>query len=382
MFHGKLIKMIKNYKLTKNVFYLFFIEMFLIQNSLINIPGMQFIFYICICLMILVILFNLNILKNLPIPIVLFMFLGWLYFFAVEFTSVPSLLYIISKSVVLIFLSIVAYLFIKNDDGRLLFAVYKFGLLLLFVSLILPDYYSGRATGVFKNANELGSFVVLFYLLIMNLKISKLLLITLSIVCIYLVLATQSRAALVGIMIVFVMSPHGSLKTKILSIVLVIVSFFIFGITLERFFDQGLTNTRSNEWSVATYIISEHFWLGSGLSAYGGMNVQYKWLYDKTGALGAHNGYLTLFMMFGVPLGSILIAFFLYPVIRYLQNIKLLFLNKSNMNLISFTGSVLLFILGFAETMFSGVNNLQANLLWFFYILFLMKNVVQNTRQL
>lgn len=364
---------INKYIFSKATFILFLLEQFLMQFSLVRFPMLPLLLYLCLSLMICSIFLNLKNFKYIPFPILFFVSLMSIYFLIFELSSLESFFYLLSKGVSLLFIALLSYQLIKNNDVKFLLFMRNVLLCVIFFSALLPDHYGGRATGVLGNANELGSTAVLTLIFVLNTHSKRWFYYLCLVLCVYVVLISGSRAAFIGMAIVFALLNKISLKVKVLYSLVFALSFGILTSsisTLQRF-EGEVTNTRSSEWNVATYIISKKPYFGGGLQSYSGTDKDFAYLYDETKALGAHNGYLTLVMMFGIPLSSILIFVFIYPFRELFIRPKYFIYSGNSTVTIAFTGAVTLFVLAMAETFFTGVNSLQASLFLFLYTMFI-----------
>lgn len=349
---------------------MFLLEMILIQNNIYKPPGVNFIFFFILGLMCISIVVILNRLNYIPWQILFFVGLLWVYYLLFDITSFSGLLYLLSKTVVLLFLSYFAFSLIVNKDWYVFNTIRNLLMCLMFISIIRPEFDGGRATGLFTNANELGAVAAITLLFVLSTPSKLLVLFPSALLCILVILLTQSRAALVCAVIVFLLSNRISKKLKMFIIVMSIVILTTLTLsiaTLDRF-NSGIVDSRINEWQVAYYVISEHPFLGSGLASYDGVSRLHLDVYKNTKALGAHNGYLSLFIMIGIPASILLILVLFSPLIK-LFNTKLD--KQSTLYMLSSSGCVLMFIVGMAETIFTGVNSFSANLYLFLYILFL-----------
>ncbi|MFT4803455.1 MAG: O-antigen ligase [Psychroserpens sp.] len=363
---------INNYSFTKFVFIFFLFEMLLIQNTLFKLPFGSIFLYISLGLMIICLFHNAKqIANNTPLPINIFSLILLLYYLLFDLGSLSGFLYLISKITTLLFISFFAYLILDKKDEKPFYMIKNILLVFVALSALLPDFDGARATGIFGNANELGSVTLVAFLLVMNLNSKLLVFIVSVLLCTFVILTTQSRTAFVGMLLVFAFSHKLSKKTKVLTIVIfaIILSVFTFTLgSLERFKGGDLTNTRDSEWQAASYVITKKPWVGSGLSSYDGQSKLFPHVYDENKALGAHNGYLSLCIMMGIPLTVLLISFLIFPFSRLFKFNKL---SKDHVFVLSTSGAILLFVLGITETIFSGINSLSSNLYFLFYVCFL-----------
>ena len=126
------------------------------------------------------------------------------------------------------------------------------------------------------------------------------------------------------------------------------------------------------------FFINQKLTLGYGLTAYIGVGNDelHKTLFELAGITSAaHSGYLTYFLMFGLPIGMILVIIKLYPVLKSLfrMNDKYFDVIYKTTKIISIT----YLLLGITESAFTGVNDITAILylsVWIIMVHFCFSN--------
>lgn len=219
------------------------------------------------------------------------------------------------------------------------------------------------------NANDVGLFGLygLFAIITFNPKWQKnridiLLLVFFLIVA----LLSGSKATLLGIALVAFLNFGVSFKSFGFALVFVLAAFVAskFGFTtgIDRLLGvEGAFDTRDDAFRNGMLTLFEQFWHGHGLERYCYTNPIY---YDEPElALGPHNAYIAIGIMYGVAFGSVLILLLL----RFLFQVRSSALkSKDSFIRFGYYFMVLVVINGFFEVLIVGLNEFMTITFWFF----------------
>ena len=241
-----------------------------------------------------------------------------------------------------------------------IFGIVVFGL------VINPSLFSGRYSGIIWNPNMFSSLVVIAFS-IHFLKYEKrrsldyFILFTLLISA----LSSGSRGVLVGITLVFLIKYGLSFRNMIYGIFALAVSFVILTINLEtsinRFADQSMFNDRFLQFEFAYLSLKEKLITGYGLDKYAYIDKYLVPIYLRDIIIGAHNGYLSLLVQYGIIFGSLILLI----ILKKSFQLYFYFINRNSFE------SVYLFIIGYTllssiyESLISGINEFTTILFWF-----------------
>jgi len=312
--------------------------------------------------MLVFIIIYINDIIKLPKIILIFSFIHIGYFIVFEINDFESFKYLSARVTFLIFFSILirrsSYQTIVNITKKN--AMICLTLLTLSIFINNPDIGS-RYSGIFSNPNELGA-MALYCAAIMNSslfknRITKNISFLLSII---MVILSGSRVALAGLLIILISSSGKNLFKSTFKIFLIILPLFSYVyISIIRIFSGNIFEGRLLNWYVTYNSILQKVYIGHGLKSYEGITDDsvYTEATAKWAMASAHSGYLTYFLMFGIPLGSLVILILIYPFIKSLVSKN----NKSSGHLYYcmqiITGLWLLYSV--VESSFTGVNDLE-----------------------
>ena len=240
--------------------------------------------------------------------------------------------------------------------------------LVVVISLVInPNIFSGRYEGIIWNPNMFASLTVLafcFLFLKTDKKTlsEKLLLILLLIVTI----STGSRSAMIAIIMSYGFKYGLTFRNVFYSIVcvfiIVIVSNIDLNTSINRLSNQSLFNDRIEQFSFAIHNIKQNLLLGYGLNEYSGLpsgiNIPKKL---KGLFMGAHNGYLSILLQYGIIFGLLVILIIFKKSIEIIR----FYFGKNDYNLIYLFLIVYTLIAANFESLITGINEFHTILFWF-----------------
>ena len=218
------------------------------------------------------------------------------------------------------------------------------------------------------NPNDVGVFGMLGVLSIISMdKLwnKKKINIFLFLFFVLITLLSGSKGALLCMVLAIFFTYGFSYRIVISSFLFLIVAYFSSNLgyvtSLERLNSEEKTfETRDEVYGAGLQTIQEHLILGHGLDKYNWTNPIY-WEYPEF-ALGPHNAYLAVAIMYGLLFGSV----FIIIIFRFLiKTFKKSF--RSDDYFIRFCHFIILILLinGFFETLIVGLNEFITLLFWF-----------------
>jgi len=353
------------YGFYKFVFFIFLFEMILKENSLLPTPFINIIFYLTTFLMSICCLLCFKKANVLPFPIIFFISVIWVYFLVLDLYSIESFLFLMAKTIILIFFSFFIFLIFVNKDRHLLKTMASFLIFISFISLISMRYNDERLIGIFTNSNELGLFSVIALIFTTTLVKEKKKVVLYSSILLLIIIMTGSRTSMLSAGLVLIFNRKIPTSIKLIGVIVVIALFSLLNLSFSRLPDASFLTSRGLEWGMALYAITEYPIFGSGLASYDGHSRKLLQIYSTFEIYSAHNGYLSLAIMLGIPLALSIILVLAYPFLSILFSPKK---HSNDLILISFLGTLVFFFSGLTESVFTGINALTSNLLWFLYI--------------
>ena len=254
--------------------------------------------------------------------------------------------------------------YFKKDFQDLLIKIIFFVIIL---SLIFnPFIFDDRYSGILWNPNMLASISVIAfsYLLIKNSSKSNMdyfLLILFFLIAI----STGSRVVIIGIVLSFIFKFGFALKNLMYSIfallmVLVVVSTDL-NTSINRISSQSIFNDRTLQFELALKSINDKLIEGHGLSNYSGIpEIALGEEYDGL-IVSAHNGYLSLFIQYGLIFGSLILLIILK------KSFSVLYYFKEGEDYLDFYLFLVVYTLIAAnfESLITGINEFHTILFWF-----------------
>ena len=142
--------------------------------------------------------------------------------------------------------------------------------------------------------------------------------------------------------------------------------FFISTIDLDtsfnRFSSQDIFNDRTEQFTFALENLKKELWFGYGLSEYSGFPEGVETPDEYKGLLMAsHNGYLSIYLQYGIIFGSFIILI----IIRKSLILLSYFIRKKQENSILLFIVIITLIASMFETLLTGINEFHTILFWF-----------------
>jgi len=293
--------------------------------------------------------------------------LVYLLFFD-SFLNISSLEYLMARfmSFSLICLSIHSnFNYYKKNFQSIIVRVIS---LVVVISLMFnPNIFSGRYEGIIWNPNMFASLTVLafcFLFLKTNKKtlFEKALLVLLLIVTI----STGSRSAMIAIIMSFIFKYGLTFRNVVYSIVGIFIFFIISNLDLNtsinRLSNQMLFNDRIEQFSFAIHNIQQNLLSGYGLSEYSGLPSSINIPKNLKGLfMGAHNGYLSILIQYGIIFGGLVILIIFNKSLEIIR----FYYGKNDYNLVYLFLIVYTLIAANFESLITGINEFHTILFWF-----------------
>lgn len=299
------------------------------------------------------------------------MLLNFIYLLLFD-RQLASVLYFLSKlsTTVLIVLGIrLNYAFYKENFIRF----FKYAMLaLMMMGYMFGEYGEDALTperlSMGFNPNDLGLFGVLGVLSIITLnKVWSRKVIDMSLVMVFLVLTLMSgsKSALLNLGICMLLVYGFSMRAfgiSLLFLIAVFISSELGYITsIERLTGtEPLMETRDEVFEIGMMTFKDAFWLGHGLDKYGWTEPRF-WPFPEL-AMGPHNTFLSIGIMYGVIFGSL---FLLSILIFMIKNAKAAGRSPDRYIRFCYYVAVLCVVNGSFETLIVGVNEFVTLLFWF-----------------
>ena len=222
--------------------------------------------------------------------------------------------------------------------------------------------------GMGFNPNDLGLFAALGVLSIMLFNRAwykkKVDFVLFAVFCL-LTLMSGSKAALlnlvIGVILIYGFNARIFIFALLLILVFLITPQLGYTTSIDRLLSkENVFETRNEVFEIGVQTFNDAFWTGHGLDKYGWTDPSY-WPSPEL-ALGPHNTYLSIGIMYGAIFGFIFIFLLL---IQLVKAIKIFFKNKSPFVKFSALMIILCIINGFFESLIVGVNEFITVLFWF-----------------
>jgi O-antigen ligase len=123
---------------------------------------------------------------------------------------------------------------------------------------------------------------------------------------------------------------------------------------------ENVFETREEVFSIGLKTVQDHIWLGNGLDKYGWTNPRY---WDSPDlALGPHNTYLSIAIMYGVLFGFVFLIILLkFMVKTFKKSIR----SDDYFIRFCYIVTIVIFVNGFFETLIVALNEFMTLLFWF-----------------
>jgi len=218
------------------------------------------------------------------------------------------------------------------------------------------------------NPNDVGLFGMLGVLSIIALDkfwYKKKINIALFLFFVLLTLLSGSKAALLSLMLTFFFRYGFNYRIVVSVFLFLIVAYlssnFGYVTSLDRLnSNEDVFETRYEAYDAGVKTVEDNIWIGHGLDKYGWTNPKY-W-YSLESAFGPHNTYLSIPIMYGVPIGIVfMLIIFIFTARTFRKSFR------SQDYFIRFCYFVILIVLinGFFETLIVAINEFITLLFWF-----------------
>lgn len=290
------------------------------------------------------------------------------YLFFDSISNLRSLEYLMARfmSFALISLSIHHnFQYYKTNFSSLLIKIIVFVVVVgLFID---PFILSGRYDGIIWNPNMLASLTVFaFSFLFLKKEKKSNFEIFMMLLLIIVTLSTGSRSVMIAIALSFVMK-YGFTTRNIFYSIMVIISIILISNTnldtsLNRISSQGIFNDRTEQFYFAVGNLKQNLFVGYGLDEYSGLpkDIEMPEEFERK-FMGAHNGYLSILIQYGILFGGLVIFILLRKSLQIIQFFK----NRSGISNIYLFVIVYTLITANFESLFTGINEFHTLLFWF-----------------
>ena len=241
-----------------------------------------------------------------------------------------------------------------------IFAIIVLGL------IINPDIFSGRYSGLLWNPNMLASLTsIAFASLLFSQKQRTQFDLSLLFLFLIISLSTGSRSVLVAVSLAYLFR-YGFSVRNMIYILLASFSYAILvnlqlDTSVNRFGSQDLFNDRLLQFQYAYETFLEKPLFGSGLDKYAYINLDIVPEYLSSYAIAAHNGYLAIFVQYGLVFGLLILGIIFYQTLRiYLK------IDKKDLSELFYLYIIIYTLLNAVyESLMTGINEFQTILFWF-----------------
>lgn len=229
------------------------------------------------------------------------------------------------------------------------------------------DYLQRMSLGY--NPNDVGVFGMLGVISIIamdKLWYKKKVNLTLFILLTLVTLLSGSKAALLclglGVLLTYGINYRTVYSVLLFLPVAYFSSDFGYITTIDRLSsEEDVFETRNEVYAIGLETIKDNMWVGNGLDKYGWTNPKY-WDSPEL-ALGPHNTYLSVAIMYGVVFGFVFLIIVSYFMVqKFRESIR----NDDHFIRFCYIVAILVFVDGFFETLIVAINEFLTLLFWFF----------------
>lgn len=347
---------------------------FLINNLLFSFLGFNelattFFFILSVFFLLITLLnapFFKNVILNKFFRFYLFIHLiNLLYYLFLDFGDIDSLKYLSAKSIQLLIFTSTIYFTYDTFKTDLLKLVKFLCVLSLFLSVIFNfPTFENRYLGIFFNPNEFAIIMVYGFSLFLITTKKSFLDIFLLIAFLIFIFLSGSRAALIGVILALLINFKFKRITVFSTFIILIVSYlFRESPVFLRLLSDDIFFNRRYEVIYALETFYGEFWFGNGLKNYAYINENVISSYDQEIDFGAHNGYLSLIVQYGLLFSIVFYAIFSRNVYRILTYLRTKMKEDTSYKFLYF---IIIYTLanGLFENSFSGINFFQGSLFW------------------
>ena len=284
-----------------------------------------------------------------------------------DISNLKSLQYLMARFIQFALISFSVYHHQRYFQDKFFTHLIRIIILMVVIGIFMyPNIFVERYRGIIWNANMLASLTGIAFAVIL-LKDDKINVYNSILLVLMLIIAisTGSRLVLIAIVLSFFLKYSISLRNigySLLGLTVVsIVLFFNLNTSINRFATRDLVEDRTEQFAFAITNIKKNLWTGYGLDKYEGMTDEAIPSKYKNPVMSAHNGYLSIFIQYGILFGSIIIILFV------VKSIFFIFLFRKEKGYISVYIFIIIYTLlaGLFESLFTGINEFQTILFWF-----------------
>ena len=300
-----------------------------------------------------------------------------LYYVFVEFGDFDSLKYLFARFLQFALFSSTIYYYGEKTKHYLGDFIKYSTLASLAISLffIFPDFNT-RYQGVFYNPNEFSVLMVYGFSSFLFLSKKTVVNVLILIIFIFMIIISGSRVALILAFIAPFIYYKNSIKYLYL-IVPILMYFLIPFIgdsnSISRLLQEDIFENRKYEYLYAIETFLQNPLVGHGLKNHSYIDHSLIKFTDQQIDFGAHNGYLSLIVQYGLIFSSAIILYVGRSVFNVIKKIRKNIDGEPIDRLIYFI-IIYTLINGLFENSFSGINYFQSSLFWFILGLFLYSN--------
>tara|TARA_B110000977_G_scaffold26269_1_gene32656 strand:+ start:7474 stop:8625 length:1152 start_codon:yes stop_codon:yes gene_type:complete len=288
-----------------------------------------------------------------------------LYYLLIEFGDIESFKYLSAKFIQLIIFTSTIYFTHKTFKIDLIRLIKYLCVLSLILSIIFnfPGFTS-RYLGIFFNPNEFAIIMVYGFSLFLITTKKSLINIVFLILFLIFILLSGSRAALLGIVLSILVNFKLKRITVFSTLLIFLVAYLFRELpAISRLLNEDILFNRQYEIIYAFETFYNELWFGNGLKNYAYINENVISSYDQEIDFGAHNGYLSLLVQYGLVFSII----FYTIVTKNLYKISVYLRSKMREDTgYKYFYFIIIYTLtnGMFENSFSGINFFQGSLFW------------------
>jgi O-antigen ligase len=298
-------------------------------------------------------------------------FLNLIYYLFLEIGDLDSLKYLAARFVQFSIFSISVYL-LQDDFANKFVKFLKFatiGSLLASLALKFPDFET-RYQGVFLNPNEFSIIMVIGFALILFTEKRTTINYSLMLMFLFVIVISGSRSAIAGLGIAIITYILHHKSRNLLNIFFIVGSLLLFSFfggqnnAIQRMLEFDLLINRKYEYLYAIDTFLQKPLFGHGLKNYAYIDFSLIQFDDVQINFGAHNGYLSILVQYGVIFSTIFFSILIYYLNKiYRAKIKIFGENILQTKFLFFLITYAL-VNGLFENTIIGINFLQTNLFW------------------
>ena len=288
-----------------------------------------------------------------------------LYYLLIDFGDVESLKYLSARSIQLLIFTSTIYFTHETFKNDLINLIKFLCVLSLFLSVIFNfPAFENRYLGMFFNPNEFAIIMVYGFSLFLITTKKSFIDIVILIAFLIFIFLSGSRAALIGVVLAVLLNFKLKRVTIFSTLLVLVVSYTFRELpSISSLLSEDIFFNRRYEIIYALETFYSEFWFGNGLKNYAYINQNLISSYDKEIDFGAHNGYLSLLVQYGLIFSIIFYTIFSRNVYKTLTYLKTKLNEDTSYKYLYFI-IIYTLINGLFENSFSGINFFQGSLFW------------------